>query len=300
MISGVLIAIAGTLYGAYTDYKTGYVSDLVTHSMMALGVFLVLLTYPINQALQVFAVAAAVFAVGFLMYCFGQVGGGDVKLFAALALLVPVYPAETMKGITQAIGITPAVPPYPFILSVFILFSILFMSVISFAYIGKIRKRKGKIKDFGKKSRKGIMWGIALLPLAALWLLQMSRIAQPLFAACIFLIFVPIAASLFIIPFKEDIIRLFFAQKKEIAKLDDDDVLALELIDERTKKKLGLWRKTFTNTELNKIKALAKKLGIKTITVCENMPRAVPYIFAALIVNLIFGDFLLWLMTAGL
>lgn len=36
-------------------------------------------------------VATVVFAIGFLCFCFGLFGGGDVKILAALMLLVPVH-----------------------------------------------------------------------------------------------------------------------------------------------------------------------------------------------------------------
>ena len=37
----ILIAIAGTTYSAYTDLKTGYVEDWLSHSMIILGAILI-------------------------------------------------------------------------------------------------------------------------------------------------------------------------------------------------------------------------------------------------------------------
>jgi prepilin signal peptidase PulO-like enzyme (type II secretory pathway) len=104
------------------------------------------------------------------------------------------------------------------------------------------------------------------------------------------LIFVPMFFALLIIPFKDDIVVLLFARKKSIARLNEEDVLALESMKKDTIAKLGLWRKTFMAPELRKIKERARKYRIKTVMVCEDLPKYVPYIFISLVINLMVGD----------
>ena len=110
------------------------------------------------------------------------------------------------------------------------------------------------------------------------------------------LLFVPMITTFLILPFKNDILKHFSIERKKIRDLDDDDVLALEFIAEKTKKKLGLWRKTFTPPELRKIKAKARKAKIRTVMVCEDLPKFVPFILISLIVNLLVGDILFYLL----
>ena len=282
---GVVIALLGVAYSSYTDIKTGEVSDRLSHSMIGLGVILVVLGNPLNTYVWYLLAAAVVFILGFIMYIFGQIGGGDVKLFTALALLIPAYP-KSLVPLVQSLGITPLVSTYPFIVSVFLLSGIFFMLVIPLIYLRRIFSKQDKIKGFRKKIIHGLVYCAIFSPIIYLWL-QLS----PLIA----LIFLPMFFALMIIPFKDDIVVLFFARKKRIADLNDDDVLALECIKPATAKKLGLWRKTFTPPELARIKALAKKHRITTVSVCEDLPKYVPYIFLSLILNLLAGDVFLYL-----
>lgn len=280
---GVIIALVGTAHSAWNDWKTGYVNDNVSHAMIISGAILVLLAQPLSQAAWTFATAGIVFAAGFVAYLFGQIGGGDVKLFTGLALLIPQYPQE----LVGALPVQPVIAPYPFIVSVFVLFGIFFTLLIPTVYLKRLIDRKKQIKDFRMKSIKGAAYGLAFLPLFVYWFFISKAVA---------VLFLPAAVALVLIPFKDDVVRLFFAQQKKVADLNEEDVLALELIKDSTKKTLHLWRKTFTNRELETIKRLAKKRGVRTLLVCENLPRAVPHIFAALCVSLVFGDFLLWLV----
>lgn len=282
----IAVILAGLIASSITDFKTGYVPNVLSHSLIAIGAVFVVFAFPLDEALFIYAIAAAVFAVGYVLYIFGQMGGGDVKLFTAIALLVPFYPAVLLPTM-QSLGIDPAIPYYPFIVSVFILFGILFMLVVPLGYLPKIMRAKKKIKDYDRKIKTGLAYCMVLIPIGIFWAVYFKALI---------LILIPMALSLLIIPFKDDIVEQFFAQKKKIQKLDDDDVIALELVDGKIKSKLGLWRKTLTNRELKKVKALAKKHNIKEITVCEGMPRAVPIILAAVVLSLIFGDVLLFLI----
>jgi hypothetical protein len=285
-IIAVLVALAGLMISAITDIKTGYVPNLVSHSLIAIGAVFVIFTFPFNDALMIYGLAIAVFAIGFLLYIFGQMGGGDVKLFTAITLLIPFYPVALFP-IMNTLGIQPAVPYYPFIVSVYVLFGILFMFVVPLNYLPKIRRIKNKIKDYKRKMRTGTIFCLILLPVFAIWFLYFRALA---------LLAIPMALTLLIIPFKDDIVEHFFAQKKKIKDLDDDDVIALEMLDKDVKKKLSLQRKTLMDKELKKVKALARKHNIKEVIVCEGMPRAVPMILAAVALSLIFGDVLLFLI----
>ena len=244
----ILIALAGTAYSAWTDFKTGFVSDFVSHAMIAAGVAFTLYFNlgNLNNALPTFAIAAGVFGIGFLMYLFGQLGGGDVKLFTGLTLLVPHYPAA-LAGVG---GVVPQIPSYPFIVSLFLLSGLLFMFVMPPLYLKQLWNKKRKIESFNKKLATGALYIAIILPMLYFWT-QISKATV--------VIFVPMAFGMLIIPFKNDIVSLFFATKKPVAKLDEEDVLALEVIDAKVKKKLGLWRKTFTNRELEGIKKKAKQ-----------------------------------------
>lgn len=288
----ILIALVGMAIAAVFDYKTGYIPNKLSHSMILLGIIWVVLSYPLNDMLLVYGIAAAVFAVGFLAYIFGQFGGGDVKIFTALVLLIPFYPTELIPHVQNFFGTTPIFANYPFILPVFLLAGLIGpMFLVALKYYYKIYRIKNKVKDYEKKFITGLIYSLILIPVVIFWLY---------FSPVLIIIFIPMIATFLLLPFKNDVEEHFFSIEKKISDLDDDDVLALEFIDSRTKKRLGLWRKTFTGPELRKIKERAKKAKLRKITVYENMPKFTPFIFIALVINLIVGDFLLYLMAISI
>ncbi len=286
---GLAVALVGVAYSSYTDIKTGEVSDRLSHSMIGIGAIIVAFAYPLATSVWILAMAGVVFGLGFLMYIFGQMGGGDVKLFTALTLLVPYYP-NSIRPFIGSLGINPIASNYPFIVSVFILSGIFFMLVIPLFYLKKIFAKQAKIPEFRKKLAFGLVYCVILSPILYLWF-GMSRYVT--------ILFVPMFFALLIIPFKDDIVVLFFARKKRTADLNDDDVMALESMSKTTIAKLGLWRKTFTPPEIRKIKERARKYKIATVMVCEDLPKYVPYIFISLILNLLAGDVFLYLFSLG-
>ncbi len=288
-IIGAVIALLGVAYSSYTDIKTGEVSDRLSHAMIGFGAILVAFSFPFWQAVTIIGLGILVFALGFILYIFGQIGGGDVKLFTALTLLIPYYPAS-LRPLSEAIGINPVSSTLPFIVSVFILSGIFFMLFIPLIYLRKLSAKRKKIKDFRRKVITGLVYCAILSPILMIWFTKSILIA---------LIFVPMFFALMIIPFKNDIVVLFFARKKRVADLNDDDVLALESMSKTTIAKLGLWRKTFTLIELKKIRERARKYKITAVMVCEDLPKYVPYIFASLVLNLLFGDVFIYLLTLG-
>ncbi|MCK4327169.1 MAG: prepilin peptidase [Candidatus Diapherotrites archaeon] len=280
---GVAIAIIGTAVVSHTDFKTGYMPDRYTHAMLLLGAALLPLYSGLEAAVPYYLIAAGVFAASFIFYTFGQLGGGDVKLFTALALLLPIYPAQLV-----ALGFNPIIAPYPFVVSVFFASAVMAMAVVSIDYLRRLHEDRKKIKDFRAKSFRGLLYSALTLPLAVIWVYLSPMMT---------IVAVPLALGTFAMAFKEDILRLYVVRKKAVKDLNDDDVIALELMSPSMKKKLGLGsRKTFLEMELKAIKKTARKHGIKQIIVQENLPKFGVFILASLLLNLMVGDTLLWLL----
>jgi len=282
---GTAIAILGTATVAYTDWKTGYMPDKYTHAMILLGAILLLFYHGPNYAFINYLLAAAVFGICFLLYTFGQLGGGDVKLFTALALLIPSYPIAL-----AGLGTNPVAAPYPFVLSIFFASAVLAMFFVSISYITRLYQSRKKIRDFNKKALKGTAYALLLVPLAAAWAYMNAHMVA---------IIIPMAAGAFVLAFKDDILRLFVVKKKPVDELNEDDVIAIEMLSKAKLKKLGIGiRKTFLRAELPAIKKNAKKHGIREVWVSEYLPRFGVYILASLLLNLALGDALLWLLFA--
>ena len=89
MDSVIPIFGAGCLaLAAYTDVRSRRIPNALAVAVAALGIVRLILAGDPGAALDSVAVAAALFAVGFLLFWRGLIGGGDVKLTAAAGLLV--------------------------------------------------------------------------------------------------------------------------------------------------------------------------------------------------------------------
>jgi Flp pilus assembly protein protease CpaA len=81
------LALLGTAVAAYTDFKTGYIYDWITYPLIAIGIALRLW----SQDWLGLGLGIAVFAALYVFYWTGKLGGGDVKLFTGIALVLPFY-----------------------------------------------------------------------------------------------------------------------------------------------------------------------------------------------------------------
>jgi len=281
---GAIVALVGTSVAAYTDFKTTYIPDKLNYAMIAIGLAYVWLSFPMSDALWHTAIAALVFLIGLALYLFGQLGGGDVKLFAALALLMPIYPAA-LSAINPVGAI---VAPYPPVVSIFFAAAVISMVFVPVNYLNKLYHDRKKLKNLRKKITRGAMYSVATLPIFYIW---------SVFSPRALIVALPIILGAFSLAFKEDILERYVSMKKKVKDLNEDDVLALELMDDKVVKKLGVgMRKTFFDKELKAIKARAKKHKISTVMVAEHLPTFGPFILAGLMLTLLFGDAFLWLL----
>jgi len=266
--AGVAIALAGTAIAAYTDIKTGYVHEWLTTPMIAAGALLTLMSFNAALIIATFAVAFAVFAAGYLLYRAGQLGGGDVLLFAALSLLVPSSPFAKSQ-----------IPP---ILVVFLLSGVFCIAGVFATYLPKV------VQDIAAKKAKPAVWDMvsaaAVFTSVSALMLASQRFGMSAAQAAIFaVILVP---GSFLIAFKTHISDSYLVKNVPISRIEEEDVLALERIDGRIVKKYGM-RKLLTKREIEKLKRVRE---MKRFPVYKGLPRFVPYILAGLVASLFLGD----------
>lgn len=136
----VIIAILAVLYAAYSDLKEGIIPNKLTFPLIGLGLILnaiwaILIGF---YSLLIYALifTAGVFILGYIFWKLGAWAGGDVKLFTALAALLPFPPLL----ISYSIGTFnfPLLAPYPFPLTVIVnsILSTLPFLVLFVFYIG--------------------------------------------------------------------------------------------------------------------------------------------------------------------
>jgi prepilin peptidase CpaA len=73
---------------AYGDVRTRRIPNVLAFSIGALGLVRMIFDLDLMTAIHTIEASAAVFAVAFVLFWRGMLGGGDAKLIAATALLI--------------------------------------------------------------------------------------------------------------------------------------------------------------------------------------------------------------------
>jgi len=259
-----VIALIGTALASYTDIKTGLIYDEITYPMIAFGLLFNLVEFNLNA----FLLAAVVFVIGYLLYFGGKIGGGDVKLFLGLALLVPFVGGQI------------------FILNVIVISGIVSILFLSVYYLIKYAKAGISIED----NKQGIVKAIILL--FVFFVYFYFGLSNNLFSIN-FIIFIgiPIFFALTFVAFEHGIKKNFFLKKIELKNLEEDDLIATEFLDEEIRKNLSLKFKGIIDKNVER-KLI--QLKVKNILVYRGLPKFAPFVLIGVIISVFFPDSLYW------
>ncbi len=275
LILKIIVILVATTIGAYTDYKTSYIYNWITYPLILIGlVFLVLESFILKNPLgyvyliKVIAIAVLIYGIGYLFYYFGKMGGGDIKLFLGMHLVLPYYAGQVT------------------ILWLLILSSLLAVFFVSLKYSFKLiiilDFKHWRRLIFKKKHR--IIWALIILFLFKL-LIGYSMITLNL-SMWFYLLLIPVALGLKAAIFEEEIRKYIYLKRKKVSELEDGDVLAVDFISKSLHEKLKVKdRQVLEERDIKRI----KKMNIKTIPIFDNLPRFGPYILLGLIALLIIG-----------
>ncbi len=252
----LLLALA---IAAYTDWKTGLIYDWLTYGLIGAGIVLNVFEFSV-YGIWPFAIAIAVFATGYAFYHFGKLGGGDVKLFAGIALTLPYW-----NG------------------TVFVL-PLLFYSALSAAtvlgvYYGIQYYRKGIDWKLNEKSvQRAAVFGIVFIAYLAV-----AKYYRILPDYVVFSVIVPLMVSLFFFAFEKGIRETFFLKQIPLKQAEEDEILALEKLSDKQYK--AVQGKTLLE---EKGKAKLKSLNVSHIWVYRDLPKFAPFILLAALLLLAF------------
>ncbi|MCX6801453.1 MAG: A24 family peptidase [Candidatus Diapherotrites archaeon] len=259
--SGALLI--GTLAGAITDAKSGYIYDWITVPMILFGALISIFFGQWNNLL----VGAAVFAALYISYWLGKIGGGDVKIFTAIALLNPFNNYGFFFGAAFFAAMS----------------SIVFYSV----YYTLKYSKKGV--DF-EENKEGIVQAILLgIFLAAYFV---AAIKFGLFGkTVVFMLGFPLFCGLIFFALQKGIKKNFFRKKVPLKNLEEDEIISTEGNSEKILKIFmvkGVMKKgVIGEKEIAKL----KKMKIKNIYVLRGLPPFGPFIFAGVAIALLAPDF---------
>lgn len=252
-----LALIIGTGAGAYTDHKTGFIYDYITLPLIAIG----LITALIVQNFNAIIAAGIVFAAGYALYYAGKLGGGDVKLFTGITLLIPYQ-----NGV-------------PGIIPVLIYSGLTAISFLSAYYLVKYYKAGIKIEENKESIIKA---GLMLLVIVGyLYMLLQTGIAGTEY---IMLIGIPLLMGIIFLAFEQGIKKEFFLKKISVKEIEEDEIPAREFMGEREKELIG--NKGVIG---EKEKKLLEQAGVEQVSVYRNLPRFGVFIFLGVIMAIIFS-----------
>jgi len=252
-----ILVLLGAALASYTDWKDGLIYDKITYPMIAVGVLLNLIEFNWTA----FSYAAAVFVVGYILYYSGKIGGGDVKLFTGITLLLPV-----LNG-------------FPFILSVMFIAAVAAIIGLSSYYVLSYARKGIKLKENLQGIIRAGVLGLAFVIYFYMLVFQLRIVT----IEYMLILFIPMFFGLLFLAFERGIKKEFFLKKIKFNDLEEDDLVALEFLDVKLKKKLNL---KFKGVIGEKEKEKLKEMKVKEILVYRDMPKFAPFIFLGIVVVL--------------
>ncbi len=141
----VALALGSVLIANYTDLRERIIPNKLTYSMIVVGIAIHLIYGIINLdftvAIRGFIGAGLAFGIGYGMYLIGGWAGGDVKLFAGLGALLPVY--TPFLELPYPVAFPPYAAVYP-LFPITLLLNSLIVAFPVFLVYGLISKVRNK------------------------------------------------------------------------------------------------------------------------------------------------------------
>jgi Flp pilus assembly protein protease CpaA len=255
-----IIVVCAVAAAAYTDYKTGLIYDWITYPLIAIGLLLNLFEFSIAAYL----LAGIIFVAGYALYYTGKIGGGDVKLFTGISIVLPFLNNRI------------------FIFDVIVAAAVVAVIFLSAYYVLKYARIGIKFKE-NKKGivRSGIL-GIGILVYFA-FLLQTGIAA----VQTIVLFGITMLFALVFLALENGIRKNFFLERVNVEELEEDELIAADELDATTKQKIGIGVKGIADDEvLSKI----KESGITMVPVYRNLPKFAPFVLVGCVTVVVFGN----------
>jgi len=262
----LVLAFLGVAAATYYDvFNKRNVPNVLLYAFLAIAFVANLFFYQAD--IFIFSVALAAFfgAIGYIFYRFGQLGGADVFVISSVILLLPIHPAFVGLAFNM-----------PFIFSVIVFSGVAFaVYVIVFFSL--------KLWEQGAKPR--LLYALLFIPYILFAYVYFNSI---LFSTMYF-VFVSILllATVFFLMFREDI-NLLLSERMSPSELEEEDVLALDMMDKDFVKKYSI-KRLATKDEIDRMIGLK----IQEVWVYSKLPPFLPFFLLGMVMSLFFAASLL-------
>lgn len=278
-IGETLVLVVALFYAVFDVFNKRNVPDLFVYASIALGVAATLVLSTSEAAMIAsFAIAIAIWIIGYLIYREGLWGAGDYFELVAISLLLPIQPAPLLSTIPQF--------SLPFILSVFVATGFVAVWIVPLYYLFFTRRGHGSIR----LSRRRAAYGITLLVLYLLLALAMlyfygSGISKLVFVAAIA---IPSALTL---AFEEEITDRM-VERIYPRGLEEGDIIAFNVMSGAERRYFRTRYRAFgrlaTNRLIERIRNIRRKLPVY-----RNAAPLAFFIFIGVVVSLLLGNIIL-------
>jgi Flp pilus assembly protein protease CpaA len=266
----IILLLLAVAMAAYFDYKTGYIYDWISIPLVVIGLIFNIFTYSFKTLIPIVLIAVGIYIFGYFAYYFGKIGGGDIKLFIGIHMILPYLNNQLI------------------IFWVIIASSLLSVMFVSISYAFKLNK-KIKINKVLLKKKKSKIFKSAFLFLLFLAFVIFATNTSDM-PKIVYITIPPMFFGSIIIIFEDEIKKHIYLKQKPIAKLEEGDVFASEFATKELITKLKLGKRTVLEKEDIK---RAKLLRLKALPIFDNLPRFGIYILLGVLCVLIFGSLLL-------
>jgi len=277
----IALAVIFTAAMAYYDlFNKKWVPNTLIYGFAACAIAVNFVFYDSAITWSALAFGAIVFALCYMLYRMGQLGGADAYALGAIAAAIPFLPAPLLVS-QQPV-------PYPFMLSMLAPTGLAFILHMALRFVPYVARRfaAGSICFTLEKAA-----GPALLAFAfAAFIYALSSLPLSFPPAYFAILFFLAISLLFFSLFKSEI-KDSMVEMVPVRKLQEEDVLALEKMNKGLVARMKL-PPLITAKSI----ALLRKSNLKSVPVYTGMPFFLPYLFFGLLFTILFGDMLLYLL----
>ncbi len=281
---GVAFVIA-LIYMLFDIFNKRNVPSVYAYATVIVGVLFTISYLNSMIIIESAAIAAAVSALGYLVYKIGQLGAADVIELAAISLILPVQPAAYLIQNAQ-LGL-------PFILSVFVATGIIALLMIPVYYVPRAARMMGK-RFWSSITRKDLAKSLMTLGAYGIFTVFLILEANLGIAGIVVMAALMIGSSLTIAferPIMDSMISFI-----PVSQFEEGDIVALSMMKKSeiaaTRKKVKGFDRLVTYNIMKKMQKL--RIKGKFPVYRQAMPLALP-IFIGFVISILFGNLILLL-----
>lgn len=254
------IILLASAIAAFTDWQKGFIYDWNTYPLIGIGLLLQLW----QQNWTGIGLGIAVFLALYVFYWLGKLGGGDVKLFTGIALVLPFHQNQF------------------FLLPVLFFAGLGAITFYSIYYLFRLKKDKATI-DW-KQNRNALVKGLLFAILFSLYFFLLARYNGTSETVAVLLGIPFLLASVFV-ALEHEIKKRYFISRVKLSELTEEEAIAPEEMEPEILEKSGLGTKGIVG-EKEKQKLL--ELGITEIPIYQHAPKLGPFILVGIVLAIFF------------